>query len=858
MTKYATMNPPGSTSPYDLFDNAQNFDIALNCITAAIWQDRFGKARLSWYGIESLATQSMLNYGYITAKSFELGFTLLTPNTVLQFESNGEYYRWDGDWSKPKVVPPGSTPESVGGVGQGKWVGVGDASLRGDLASAADGLGDAILKVKQPFAFAGVRTQHDKNSDTLSAMDVAGMQGDGISDDTERFTALEAVLTGRVIDLGFRSYKVSAPPTGNIYVNGYFITNSLDTGSPVTLLMGSNACIISSNDDTGEYESRYYNGLSGDYQISGRTTRDLMAVIASQNSRAKIFPRSVVVGSIYSWSEGNVSGNYSARQSRATIPQSVNIGSEDCRVDQGFRGFNLGSIASHSTGGGTGNIGSRRSWATGLGSGNLFSVDAAAGAGHGAILSPVINSTGVITGVNIDNPGAFYSGKGTVMFYDRTGIPTVNAIATYTVDSNGAITTVTLTNSGAGYSVNTEVSIQEAASYAVNISTTNNCAVYGEATANIASNNCSVKAKRSANIAATNSSTDTNECSANIATDTCVSLGLESANIATVNSITSGSQAATIGGGGNMNSGAGSVILAGNNSIVNLAGVVLMGRRVTPRALRTVVLGDASSGNASTANIKAEIVMGNGNVNIAGTLSQNVTFTDIAKMFENVTRGEIPVGALVAWEGRKVRLARKGDVAISVHSRTYAQLLGDSQFTWAGRYMRNEFGQIITQDIPDPEWQAKIPDPEWQERIINPDHPVIMMEPVIDENNQETGISLPHINSEPFIDNPEPQPLVDNPEPQQLITVNVENPDYDPSQFQIPRSERFDEWTPVALIGEVHTMVDATVAVDDFVQPGEVIGLGTKAYEMTKLRAMEITMPYDSKRGYAIALCLVY
>ncbi|MDU4841384.1 MAG: tail fiber domain-containing protein, partial [Leclercia adecarboxylata] len=49
-------------------------------------------------------------------------------------ESNGEFYRWDGDWSQPKVVPPGSTPESAGGVGPGKWVGVGDAALRSGLS----------------------------------------------------------------------------------------------------------------------------------------------------------------------------------------------------------------------------------------------------------------------------------------------------------------------------------------------------------------------------------------------------------------------------------------------------------------------------------------------------------------------------------------------------------------------------------------------------------------------------------------------------------------------------------------------------------------------------------------------------
>ncbi|WP_427032166.1 hypothetical protein [Citrobacter freundii] len=72
-------------------------------------------------------------YGYNTKKSFEGGNTINYLNDVLLWESNGEYYRWDGPL--PKVVPPGSTPESAGGIGKGKWVGVGDASLRSDLNS---------------------------------------------------------------------------------------------------------------------------------------------------------------------------------------------------------------------------------------------------------------------------------------------------------------------------------------------------------------------------------------------------------------------------------------------------------------------------------------------------------------------------------------------------------------------------------------------------------------------------------------------------------------------------------------------------------------------------------------------------
>lgn len=84
-------------------------------------------------GLENLFNQAVSEVGYITLKSFQLGAPLpdneLTlPNQVLQDETNGEYYRWDGDL--PKAVPPESTPASTGGIGSGAWLSVGDATVR--------------------------------------------------------------------------------------------------------------------------------------------------------------------------------------------------------------------------------------------------------------------------------------------------------------------------------------------------------------------------------------------------------------------------------------------------------------------------------------------------------------------------------------------------------------------------------------------------------------------------------------------------------------------------------------------------------------------------------------------------------
>lgn len=133
MTTYNTGNPLGSAAAKDLYDNAENLDHLVNDQANESYPDRFGAPRKTWYGIEKSANQAILNYGYITKDSFEDGSTISLANECLRWKSNGEYYRWDG--ILPKVVPPGSTPDSTGDIGDGKWVSVGDAALRTELSN---------------------------------------------------------------------------------------------------------------------------------------------------------------------------------------------------------------------------------------------------------------------------------------------------------------------------------------------------------------------------------------------------------------------------------------------------------------------------------------------------------------------------------------------------------------------------------------------------------------------------------------------------------------------------------------------------------------------------------------------------
>lgn len=51
MTKYNTGNPVGSSSPLDLYDNAENLDAGING-PGGTWVDRKGQPRKSWAGIE--------------------------------------------------------------------------------------------------------------------------------------------------------------------------------------------------------------------------------------------------------------------------------------------------------------------------------------------------------------------------------------------------------------------------------------------------------------------------------------------------------------------------------------------------------------------------------------------------------------------------------------------------------------------------------------------------------------------------------------------------------------------------------------------------------------------------------------
>ena len=92
-------------------------------------------------------------------------------------------------------------------------------------------------------------------------------------------------------------------------------------------------------------------------------------------------------------------------------------------------------------------------------------------------------------------------------------------------------------------------------------------------------------------------------------------------------------------------------------------------------------------------------------------------------------------------------------------------------------------------------------------------------------------------------------------------TVEAPKPSeaYEPGRQHIARTARPEEWTPVALVGQVRVRIGDGVTVGAFLSPGANgcavarPGAGTGR----PVEVMEITTPYDAARGYGVALCLV-
>jgi hypothetical protein len=79
---------------------------------------------------------------------------------------------------------------------------------------------------------------------------------------------------------------------------------------------------------------------------------------------------------------------------------------------------------------------------------------------------------------------------------------------------------------------------------------------------------------------------------------------------------------------------------------------------------------------------------------------------------------------------------------------------------------------------------------------------------------------------------------------------------YDPAKPYTDRIGRPEEWTVVGLMGQILTRVDDTVEAGDFIEAGDVPGVGTKSKKETRLEVLRVTVPFDAAKGYGVAKVL--
>ncbi|WP_307894535.1 peptidase G2 autoproteolytic cleavage domain-containing protein [Bacillus swezeyi] len=276
---------------------------------------------------------------------------------------------------------------------------------------------------------------------------------------------------------------------------------------------------------------------------------------------------------------------------------------------------------------------------------------------------------------------------------------------------------------------------------------------------------------------------------AQIATTSGFAFNQTSAVIAGTGDITAkGERNAVIGAsGGSSTEGSRAFITASNNSHItgnSVSRTILSSESITLEEPYTVAGGHQS--------IKWLLDSRYGNGAFAGAITSSLT--GYGEYFESESGQLIDTGTIVALKGEKMAPAQSGDDLLGVVSETAAFVSGASSFTWQSRYLTNEFGGLIYEEVTD----------------------------------IETG---------------------------ELIRLPKQNPDYNKAleDGYLSRDAR-DEWHVVGLLGRHYVRIDGTVRQGDYL--GALNGIGTKAAEGS-WKVIKITAPYTPEKGYGIALALI-
>lgn len=706
------------------------------------------------------------------------------------------------------------------------------ARLNGQKTDAAlEDVADKVSKLTdyQLSEESYLRPVQDRLRDQVSLEDYFAA-GDGITNDDLSIALLEFRYSGRCIDLGGKTYLLSVFPKGNAYINGKFLIDG-------TLLDAhQDATSIGSATDTGGLENAYGGGVNGTPTEPGRSSFFNRVLIASSNCRA-MFVRSAVIASIYTWVRGNVAFAAAARQCVVNGPQASAISSEECQ-SFGFRAFHYASVFCKATVSSGGTIASRLGNVAGSYVAILTSNTCRIGKGKNAYLRPVVVD-GVVVSVNIIDGGIGHDlATASLSIQDRSASGS-GASGTLVLDGAGTIIGIKDLIGGSNYSQNTDAQVNQVEAQA----------------AIIASELCTIHTGKNVLIGSSLNTEVSGSQAAAIASDSCK---------------VSGSRGSAISAIGSVASGLGSVVLGAVNcqSIADRA--VVLGRRVIADLAGSFVIGEALTGVAATMN-KIFQVTAAGFVTAKAAFNGNTIYVDYAEYFENYVSGVVlPLGLIVTLKGRHVVPAQEGDYILGVVSGTALIRAGDSPLYWSKRHMTGKFGEPLFETVEVVSWPGvasydgelayakangmKVPEgANFSVRSLLADDPETAeveyqdVEWVTWEGYEGFDGALSWCNAQGL--------SIPKDATYSVQQQNVENPEFDPTLPNTPRSERPGDWSCIGVMGQVHVRVAENVKPGDCLSPNN--GIGMVSESETRMRCMEIREPFDSAEGYAVALCFI-
>lgn len=166
------------------------------------------------------------------------------------------------------------------------------------------------------------------------------------------------------------------------------------------------------------------------------------------------------------------------------------------------------------------------------------------------------------------------------------------------------------------------------------------------------------------------------------------------------------------------------------------------------------------------------------------SVQPNADYAEMFEWFDGNILNEDRVGRFVALSGNKIVLATAFDIPVGVISAT-PSIIGDAPMRWQGKYINDEWGRPIYENI----------EVAYTETVSEQD-----------ENGEVVFKEVQKTRTD---------------------RVRKINPNYDPNQEYIPRENR-KEWDAVGLIGKLLVKHDGTLTAGSFCKPG-VDGIATKA-----------------------------